>query len=455
MFGTTPSEQVIDLAPGEAPQFDKNLQASLAKTITQNYKKNIICTSCNKPDTIIGNGLSNQTYRLKCSAKNCGTTYSVKTYVELLHSYFKTLNTPGIPILSLKHDHNPYKFKFLKEKQPEIPFAGSDIDERSDLQTLSEGESMDIDEHIELGKRKLQDTSITLDSSKDITAQLSQMDAPQLRKLVKHFHDKAQAAEAKYDSLQAEVAQQRHKTEEQEERLRRLEELTQNFPNVNNQASRPLISNTRPLAPAPTFAEIALRNVPEDRHAEVLNARNALKARRQENIPTTHPKTVSEQTHELRMVYVDGIQRMRFRELKGHLKSLGFSLSKIRSISFIGRTTEFIVEQDYADSFQYQVRTRLDATILPDFDTTAKASPSSTVDPKKACARRLKFISEREGTPYAIKKLIQDYIQEKNLQDDYESVGINDDAAPAVGQVPTTEATAPGLDADADAATHQ
>jgi len=452
--------QVIDLAPDQPLSIGSPLQAELVKTIALAYKKNLICNSCNLKNTIIGNGFANGHYRLKCTAKQpdgktCGKTFKVADYVGLLHQYFKSLNPSVIPTLVVNHDGNKYKVRFLKETFQEVPAAGSDIDE-TDLQTLSEGDSMEIDEEIALGKRKLQDTSITIDSRRPLEEQLTQMNEAELRKVVKHFHERAVAAETKYDNLQAEVARQRHKADEQEERIRRLEELTQiNNTSINN----PILPALNPIAraptDAPTFADIVLRNVPQDRHDEVLSARLALKAKRREIPPTSAPKTLAEAEHDLRMVYVDGIQRMRFTELKGHLKMLGFSLTKIRSISFVGRITEFIVFEDYFESFLYQVKTRLEATIVSDFDTTKKTSPSSTIDPKKACARRLKLISEREGTPFEIKKLIESFITEKNLQNEFSSVSINDDAAPPVGLEPTTEAPAHGLNADADATTHQ
>lgn len=181
-------------------------------------------------------------------------------------------------------------------------------------------------------------------------------------------------------------------------------------------AEATLANSPKSDKPSPSWAEIVIRDVPEERRAEVINARKALKPRRRFK-PIT-PKTKAEAETGVRIVYVDGIQRMRLRELKGFLKSLGFSISKIFSISYIGyATAEFILEEDYAPLFMNQIRTRTDATIAEDFEViAATGKTNTTLDPKLACQRRLNRIRDRETTPLIVKNLIDRFIAEKGLE---------------------------------------
>lgn len=404
---------------------------------------------------IASNGMANNTATLKCS--RCSTK---KTFRALIARYRVIMDQrkQGDYTVQFKTVKNePVVFRFVRNPDDEANLArdttpitksaagapAEDIEDEIETQYLLEGDAMEVDEIINNKRKRLEeaeDVTFELDLDRDLDEQLSQMTSAQLMHVTKHALRKAQDASRRYDELKesydelkAKMTTQDERMEAHNDRITQLESLLTGGEPGPSQAPRQL--ERPPMTPntPPSFADIVLRGVPEERHAEVLHARLALKTQRRERVLPGVPRTTAEVDALLRFIYVEGIQRMRFRELKGHMKSLGFSLTKIRSISFIGPATEFIVEESYADLFAYQLKSRLEVKILEDFDPAKPVSDNPAIDPKKACAHRLKLIWARDQTPVAIKNLIADYVVEKDLSREFDAVELYTEDTNAAG----------------------
>lgn len=311
--------------------------------------------------------------------------------------YVNSLKTPRIKIV-------------VGGKQHIINFAREAPDESEVLSDMT-ADALDTPEPTLVAssnskKRKIADVSI---SQEETALLLDGMSLEELRAFALDAHERLVISEKRFEELQTQM-------QTQNARLDSIEETLKARPAVEpatNEQTTSQDGKTATIPKKPTWAEVTLRNVPEHRHAEVINARLALKPKpRVKPLPA---KTSAEADSGVRMIYVEGIQRMRLRDLKGHLKSLGFSISKIFSISFIGFAgVEFIVDEDYAPIFCRQIDTRTDATIAEKFNILS-SNTRSTVDPQQACKRRLNRIRDRETTPYVVKQLIDRFLNEKGL----------------------------------------
>jgi hypothetical protein len=111
-------------------------------------------------------------------------------------------------------------------------------------------------------------------------------------------------------------------------------------------------------------------------------------------------------------VYVAGFQRMKISEVKKHLFSLHFMLSKIGNISFVGKSTiEFLVFKDYQKSFQsrcsilgWEVLDKYDPSKPSDLNATSLVAEKV----KSAFLTRLKTNVETSNRPL-VKKFFSDW----------------------------------------------
>lgn len=84
--------------------------------------------------------------------------------------------------------------------------------------------------------------------------------------------------------------------------------------------------------------------------------------------PIPPARSAAEKNSGLRLVYVKGIQRARIRDVRNHLRNLSIRTSRIEEIQFCGReTAEFLVHQDYADTFIKRIQ-ELRGHIKADYD---------------------------------------------------------------------------------------
>lgn len=98
-----------------------------------------------------------------------------------------------------------------------------------------------------------------------------------------------------------------------------------------------------------SYAEIASQITANKDQANVEAAKSALGFFHQKRVPS---KSQTEQRLSLRRIYVNGIPRTTYKNLKTHLFSLRFMLSKIVNISYIAQNcVEFLVREEYASSF--------------------------------------------------------------------------------------------------------
>lgn len=99
----------------------------------------------------------------------------------------------------------------------------------------------------------------------------------------------------------------------------------------------------------PSYADIAQKLVANKPSADINAAKSALAFFHQRRV-TANSST--EQRLGLRRIYVNGIPKTRYKELKARLYSLHFMLSKIINISYIAQNcVEFVVQEDYTSSF--------------------------------------------------------------------------------------------------------
>jgi hypothetical protein len=101
--------------------------------------------------------------------------------------------------------------------------------------------------------------------------------------------------------------------------------------------------------PRPSYADIASKVTAGKDQANVDAAKSALGFLHQKRLPTN---STTEQRMQLRRIYVNGIPRTSYKELKSRLFALHFMLSKIINISYIAQNcVEFVVAEDYTNSF--------------------------------------------------------------------------------------------------------
>src|SRR4051812_33047027 len=134
--------------------------------------------------------------------------------------------------------------------------------------------------------------------------------------------------------------------------------------------------------------------VPEDRRQEVVSAIAAI--RRPAALRRQSPMTRATQ---LCRVYVGDIGRQPLGELKTHLKTIHFVLTKIRNISFVGATTaEFLVACDYRSRFYREIESFRLGRVLRDYDPARAHDPSASEDIRKrvhqAFCARVRWLAE-------------------------------------------------------------
>lgn len=398
-----PTRALSYRGPSDLPASQAD-RADLVKAIHTKFQKSI---KCNCGAHFTKNGFANETYRFKCSG--CKVTASCETFMN--HA-MEALKLKGLT--SFKVDGEKMMYDVTMEFGDDlISLAGSEVERQCDLIDTTG------DDHQSLSKkRKISDTSMSHDDAARFIAELS---LEELRKFALDTHDRLIESERRFSELQGKLADQSAKLVSQDERLTVLERK------MNNSAPQTPVDNSTERSQSQprggSWADVVLRNVPEERKAEVINARKALKVK-----PVSKPvpaKFKGETDFGVRIVYVRGIQRMRFKEVKGHLKCLGFSLSKILSISFIGfSVTEFIVDDSYAGFFISQIRSRLDnAEVLENFDPAKPITSFSVPEQaRKSCVRRIQGILSREETPYAVRKVLESFVAEKELLDEMENL---------------------------------
>ncbi|PVZ99089.1 hypothetical protein BB558_004900 [Smittium angustum] len=124
----------------------------------------------------------------------------------------------------------------------------------------------------------------------------------------------------------------------------------------------------------PTYAEIAKKHAKTKEPEEIKKMQAAL--RKLSGVKPPYSGTKAEMKHKVSRIYVQGIQRMPFRELKKALFDMRFRLSKIIHIDFIGtKTSEFTVYMDYAASFVTKMKS------LKIFKVLDKVNPAKPLDP--------------------------------------------------------------------------
>jgi hypothetical protein len=154
---------------------------------------------------------------------------------------------------------------------------------------------------------------------------------------------------------------------------------------------RPWNAKHLPQVPTPTYASIANKTAPPSTNrpkqsysaiaqklaankpaANVEAAKSALAFFHQKRIPH---QSSTEQRLGLRRIYVNGIPRTSYKELKSRLFSLHFMLTKIVNISYIAQNcVEFVVQEDYTTSFLAKCKTFRFQVI--------EADPTKPLDPK-------------------------------------------------------------------------
>lgn len=365
-------------------------RADIAKAVHDSIGSKIKC-SCGK-GRYLKNGFAKGTYRFKCDS--CKATASCASFMEQASAHVQTLKSSSVKI-SMHGKPQIVIFQTTaraEEPEPSVDFA-------PDAETTDSTPSG-------AKKRKIADLSMSSDATLEL---LNGMSLEELRTFALDAHERLVISEKRFQEVQNQL-------DNQNSRINAIETMLTSKPVIApNSIDATTVSPSCAEKPNPSWVEIVCRNVPEERRTEVINARKALKPKRKLNpIPA---KTKAEEHTGLRIVYADGIQRMRLRELKGFFKSLGFSISKIFSISYIGfATVEFMVDEEYAPLFINQIRTRTDALIVENFEvlaTTGKAN--ATLDPKLACQRRLNRMRDRETTPSVVKDLIDRFMIEKHL----------------------------------------
>ena len=455
---SAPSTPVMEYTGRHSLPEDHADRTELVKAVHATLNGKVPCP-CGKGNFGL-NGLVNGVhYRFKC--RGCSTTIGVPAFLDHVRDHLARNNRDSI---NIRYKKQVFILKFaeatdltpeLDADQPAPAAAACDLP-GPDNRRLFAGSTPK--------KRRMEDT-LSQDEAESLVENMSH---EELSRFALETHAKLIDTEARFAEVQSQlkaqslsIAQQNDRITQQDDRLAQQQErITQQDDRfaalearVDAAATMPVPATTAEPTPAPagqdrtaprqsTWASVVLRNVPEARHAEVTAARSALRAK-----PVRRPtpaRTEAERQTGTRIVHVSGIQRMRYRDIKGHLKSLGFSISKIPSISFVGYATEFVVEEDYSSLFVHQIETRVGATVLHDFDPTASHG-TSTVNPKVACGKRLKAIFERETTPLIVKHLISALVEEKELTPEFDAAvaPVQSEAeAPAQGDVDAVMATA-------------
>jgi hypothetical protein len=129
-------------------------------------------------------------------------------------------------------------------------------------------------------------------------------------------------------------------------------------------------------------------------------------------------KSTTEQRLGLRRIYVNGIPRTTYKELKVRLFALHFMLSKIVNISYIAQNcVEFVVTEDYASSFLAKCKF-CNFQILDNVDPSKPQDPSFPTDKldsvKELFAKRVSHIIANTKSD-VVKEFFTQYADERQI----------------------------------------
>ena len=134
------------------------------------------------------------------------------------------------------------------------------------------------------------------------------------------------------------------------------------------------------------------------------------------------PPQIGKDGSKLSKVYVQGIGRMPISQVRLHLKSLRFRVSRILNISFLGaNTAEFLLTADYVGGFKRRIGVIGQATrwrLLDTFDAAAladpKADPATKQRVQDAFIKRVHHIILKTTHP-AVKASYETWLRDLNL----------------------------------------
>ncbi|PVU89951.1 hypothetical protein BB561_005098 [Smittium simulii] len=145
--------------------------------------------------------------------------------------------------------------------------------------------------------------------------------------------------------------------------------------------------------PKVSYAEIARNLTTNKPKEETFRLHEAI--RKCAGVKPLSSGTKAEQTHFISRIYVQGITRMPYKDLKQILFTMRFRLSKIFSLDYVGKKTlEFTVAADYAAAMIQKVRS------YPFLSVLSKVDPTIPIDK-----------SASEATKLAVKKAFTDRLQ--------------------------------------------
>ena len=155
------------------------------------------------------------------------------------------------------------------------------------------------------------------------------------------------------------------------------------LPNLDHSTSKPRTS----------YADALKRNhIPSTDKSKFIHAMATLQRRK---LPTGFPTPV-DLKHKVRRIYLSNLPQLPIRELKNHLFTVRFCLSRILNISYVGRSiVEFTVHEDYEHAFKNRAK-NLDLPILE------KYHPGTVQDktPLPLRPKRFKMHSNLESPNY-------------------------------------------------------
>jgi hypothetical protein len=150
-------------------------------------------------------------------------------------------------------------------------------------------------------------------------------------------------------------------------------------------------SNASTTTARPSFAEIVAKHQP-DRQAGI----QALLAATRTNAPPGRAPNRPASRGPLKLLYVNGLNFITLREVRSLLYNARFLMSKIRNVSWIGRShLEFLIESDYEVYFRQQITDLHVLSILEDFDARVHSkdpSPAALSDAQDRFAARVERI---------------------------------------------------------------
>jgi len=153
-----------------------------------------------------------------------------------------------------------------------------------------------------------------------------------------------------------------------------------------------------------SFAEMArLNNIPQEDFDKFTSARQAVAFKRSGPIRPANEKVSPDCP--LVSVYASGFSRIPISQLKKHLFTMRFSLSKIVTLSYIGTSIiEFIIIQDY-EKILIQKLKKLNFEVLEKYDPTVPTNPLADQETKEriksACIQRVQRLADTVVLPSA------------------------------------------------------